>query len=250
MEDSQPTDSAPLSLKPATRQKLTATVAVQLLEEMQRRGLAPGTRMPSERELMAALGVGRSTIREALNGLAMLGVVEIRHGQGTFILDPKLRIGAQNDDLLAAIGQSVSQTLLEARRPVEVEIARLAAQRRSEQDLARLEDIIGRQEAAVREERSGARPAAQFHLALADAAHNEILAEFIASIMKLLVERGPQLEALDGYIQWEVAEHRGLLDAVRLGDPVEAARRMDSHLTQMEAHHHSMNQATEVATGA
>src|SRR3712207_8016336 len=46
------------------------------------------TRIPSERELMSAFGVGRSTVREAINGLAMLGVLEIRHGQGAFVADP------------------------------------------------------------------------------------------------------------------------------------------------------------------
>ena len=57
-------------------------MAQQLLAQVRSGIYEPGMRMPSERELMASLGVGRSTIREALNGLAVLGVIEIRHGQG------------------------------------------------------------------------------------------------------------------------------------------------------------------------
>ena len=72
-----------VSLSPAPRRKLTETVAEQLLTAI--RKLPPGTKVPSERELTKELGVGRSTVREALNGLAMLGVVEIRHGQGVFV---------------------------------------------------------------------------------------------------------------------------------------------------------------------
>src|ERR1700760_4136621 len=63
-------------------------VAQQLLAEIHEKGLPPGTRLPTERELMEALRVGRSTVREAINGLAMLGVLEIRRGQGAFVRNP------------------------------------------------------------------------------------------------------------------------------------------------------------------
>ena len=77
--------NAKLALSPVTRRKLTETVAAQLLQAI--RELPPGTRVPSERELTRELGVGRSTVREALNGIAMLGIVEIRHGQGVFVTE-------------------------------------------------------------------------------------------------------------------------------------------------------------------
>src|SRR6476619_3532787 len=69
----------------APRRKLAETVAQQILDAV--RDLPAGTRLPSERELTQQLGVGRSTVREALNGLAMMGVVEIRHGQGVFVTE-------------------------------------------------------------------------------------------------------------------------------------------------------------------
>jgi GntR family transcriptional regulator, transcriptional repressor for pyruvate dehydrogenase complex len=72
-----------LSLKRASRQKLAETVAHQLLEAIH--DLPAGTRLPPERELTRELGVGRTTVREALNGLALLGAVETRHGQGAFV---------------------------------------------------------------------------------------------------------------------------------------------------------------------
>jgi GntR family transcriptional repressor for pyruvate dehydrogenase complex len=77
--------TAKVSLEPASRRKLSETVAEQLMEAF--RDLPPGTKVPSERELTKDLGVGRSTVREALNGLAVLGVLTIRHGQGAFIAD-------------------------------------------------------------------------------------------------------------------------------------------------------------------
>ena len=89
--------------------------------------------MPSERELQQALGVGRSTIREAMTGLAMLGVVEVRHGEGTFVAAEPELVGATGG-IATALAKGVTPTLLEARRPVESEIARLAALRRDDAD--------------------------------------------------------------------------------------------------------------------
>ncbi len=217
------------------RRKLTATVAEQLLGEIHHRGLEPGTRMPSERELMDALGVGRSTVREALNGLAMLGAIEIRHGQGAFVAAEPEQPSAP--EITAALAKGVTRDLLEARRPVETAIARLAATRRTAADLAEIEAVLARHAHALARGRPAARPSVEFHLMLAEAAHNEVLAGFVASFAKLLAERGPELEDIDGYRQWELADHRGLYDAVAASDARLAARRMQAHLTQVERFH-------------
>jgi GntR family transcriptional repressor for pyruvate dehydrogenase complex len=220
------------SLRPALRQKLTDTVAQQLLEEIRQRGLTPGTRMPSERELQQALGVGRSTVREAMTGLAMLGVVEIRHGEGVFVAsDPEI-VGA-TDGLTAALSKGVTRVLLEARRPVETEIARLAALRRSDADLDALQAVLRDHAQALARMRPAARISAQFHLVLSEAAHNEVLASFVASYRKLLIARGPSLEQVEGYREWELAEHQGLYDAVSAHDADLAVARMIAHLDQV-----------------
>src|SRR5436190_13375334 len=82
MTDERPPE---LLIQQAPRKKLAETVAQQILEAV--RALPAGTRLPPERELTKQMGVGRSTVREALNGLAMMGVVEIRHGQGVFVAE-------------------------------------------------------------------------------------------------------------------------------------------------------------------
>src|ERR1700761_5085702 len=117
---------ATISLSRVSRSKLAETVAQQLLGQIREKELQPGTRMPSERELMGALGVGRSTIREALNGLAMLGVVDIRHGQGVFVVNPD-GATAMPRGIAAALSRGITRDLFEARRLVEVHVARLAA---------------------------------------------------------------------------------------------------------------------------
>ena len=116
--------NARLALSPVTRRKLTATVAEQLLTAI--RDLPPGTKVPSERELTRELGVGRSTVREALNGIAMLGIVEIRHGQGVFVTGEAPPDG-EPSAITAALERGVTNEFIEARLIVEVEVARLAA---------------------------------------------------------------------------------------------------------------------------
>ena len=134
-----------LTLSPAPRRKLTETVAEQLMAAI--RELPPGTKVPSERELTKDLGVGRSTVREALNGLAMLGVVEIRHGQGVFVTEEAPAQDSEPSAITAALERGVTNEFIEARLIVEVEVARLAARRRTDEDLARLEAALEVQEA-------------------------------------------------------------------------------------------------------
>ena len=231
-----PSDStAALTLYPASRQKLGESVARQLLDSIRLNRLKPGTRMPSERELMTALGVGRSTIREALNGLALLGVIEIWHGRGTFVAEQPPAV--ESEAIASVLAKGVTRDLLEARGCLEVSIAELAAQRRTAADLREIAAVLEAQAQAVAAGRSPAVHAAQFHVELADASHNEVLAGFILSIAGLLAERGPLLEQQPGYAEWELAEHRGLYEAVRDGNPKLSAKRMRKHLNAMTGHH-------------
>jgi DNA-binding FadR family transcriptional regulator len=126
---------------PIVRTKLAQSVADRLVSDIRARNLPPGTRMPSERDLMEQLGVGRSTIREATNGLAMLGVLEIRHGQGAFVLDPSAR-AALPPAIAAALGRGVTRDLFEARELVEVHTARLAAELRTDADLREIAQAL------------------------------------------------------------------------------------------------------------
>lgn len=225
-----------LDLRPARKQTLVERVAQELLEEIQRKQLPPGSRLPSERELVRSLGVGRSTVREALNGLALLGAIEIHHGQGMFVADAK-RTQQARLEVGAALVRSLTRELLEAREPVEAAIAALAAQRRTRSDLSELDETIATHERLLSEGRSAAKYAALFHRQLADAAHNQVLASFVNSIQRQLVERGNRLEELEGYNQWELQEHKDILASIRSGDPDRAAERIRTHLVAMQGYH-------------
>jgi len=214
-------------------------VAEQLLEAF--RALPPGTKVPSERELTLDLGVGRTTVREALNGLAMLGVVEIRHGQGAFVKAPHAAEASGQDPhaaLTAALERGVTREFIEARLLVEVEVARLAAQRRTDEDLRQIESALAEQK------RTQAGPldellsvATSFNVLLAEAAHNEVLAGMTRSFISLMYERAPKVYALEGFPAWDLLEHQGLYEAVRAQDTDLAAERMRRHIVELFEHY-------------
>ncbi len=230
-----------LTLTPAPRRKLTETVAEQLLAAIRER--PPGTKVPSERELTKELGVGRSTVREALNGLAMLGIVEIRHGQGVFVTGDPAQV-SELSAVTSALERGVTHEFIEARLIVEVEVARLAARRRTDEDLARLSAALVEQEARLKGEIGPlVDVAASFNVLLAEAAHNEVLAAMIQSFVSLMVERGPRVYSIEGFGEWDLQEHRGLFGAVRNRDAELAARLMREHIEELARRYRTVGAA-------
>lgn len=231
-----------LGLTPAPRRKLTETVADQLLAGI--RNLPAGARVPSERELTKELGVGRSTVREALNGLAMLGIVEIRHGQGVFVTNEPPS-NSEPSAIASALERGVTNEFIEARLIVEVEVARLAARRRTDEDLATMAAALAEQQARLGRGDIDAivETAASFNVLLADAAHNEVLRAMIQSFVTLMVERGPRVYRLDGFGEWDMQEHTRLFAAVRDQDPDLAARLMRDHIEELARRYRAVGAA-------
>lgn len=230
-----------LGVAKAVRPKLTEVVAQRLLDVI--RGLPEGARVPSERELTAELGVGRSTLREALHGLQLLGEVEIRHGQGVFVSK------SSSDErgiaaLTAAINQGVTHDLLEARKVIEVEVARLAGLRRTDAEISELEAILTAHESLMDTGQSPAAPGMRFHLTVGYAAHNEVLVAVMRTLRKPMFERGPSLyENLEGFSEWELRQHTGIYLAIRDRNATLAARRMAAHVAAMAGHYRKVGEA-------
>lgn len=176
-----------------------------------------GTRIPPEPALAAALGVSRNTVREAVRALAHLGVLHVRRGDGTYV--------AAATEMQALMRRQVDRVdlehLLEVRHAIEVRAAALAAERRTDADLAALDAIMARRhEALERSDGEGFIGAdVDFHVAVVAAAHNPLLAELYDG----LVETLRASIDLPGTADALAAEHDAVLDAVRAGDPVAAA---------------------------
>jgi GntR family transcriptional regulator, transcriptional repressor for pyruvate dehydrogenase complex len=216
-------------LTQAPRRKLAETVTEKLVQAI--RPLQPGTQLPSTQELTKLLGVGRSTVREALNALATLGIVEIRHGMGVVVAErPALDDGSET--ITVALAKGVTRDLLEARQIVEVATARLAAQRRTDTDLRDIEVLLESHANCVD---YPIKPASEFHVLIAEASHHEVLVGVFRSFLKPMVTRGPRLyDLLDGFGKWELEQHRWIFEAIQAANPEEAAERMHHHVMAME----------------
>ena len=203
--------------------------AIDRLREQITSGAWPvGSRLPSEATLAAELGVGRSTIREAIRALASTGMVESRQGAGTFV-----RSAAAGDvGLETRLRRAALLDVYEVRHALELEAGRLAATRRDAGDLARLQDTLERRQSAlaVAKDATFVEADLAFHQAVVDAAHNPILTELFASFTSALREAMFDVFA-DRELQLDATPaHLELAAAIRAGDPASAAAATSAHL--------------------
>jgi GntR family transcriptional repressor for pyruvate dehydrogenase complex len=225
--------SGPLpNVAPIRREPLAAEVARRLVDYLLSGGVEPGGRMPSERQLAEAFGVGRSAVREAIAALTLIGLIEVRHGDGTYLKRPDSPLLPQVVEWGLLLGEQRTIDLVEARQLIEVDIAGLAARRRTDDDLDDLERILARMK---QESRDGAQTAAfvdadvEFHLRLAESARNSALRDVLSSIQALLRAWIGRVIA-EGYRDISYAEHVPIFEAVRARDGRAAEDAMDAHM--------------------
>jgi GntR family transcriptional repressor for pyruvate dehydrogenase complex len=136
--------------------------------------------------------------------------------------------------------KGVTHEFLEARLVVEVQIARLAAERRTDGDLELIADTIEELKQA-REQHAptnkALKPATAFNLAVAEAAHNEVLAGVMQTFVELMIERAPALYDQEDFRAWDIEEHTRIFEAIRDGDADLAAERMREHIIAIGEHY-------------
>jgi DNA-binding FadR family transcriptional regulator len=216
------------------RQKLSDEVRVQILDLIQRGTVAPGQPLPSERELMERLGVGRPAIREAMQSLETIGLIEIRHGGRARVTEPSIgrmvdQIGETMKHLLAHSPASL-ENLKEARATIERELARTAARRRSLGDVDRLTEILTEQTLAVDDLVRFRGLDGRFHREIAGISGNPIFSALVDAVFGWLSDFHVDLVSVPGLEQLTLAEHREILAAIARGDADAAGTAMGDHL--------------------
>ena len=176
-------------VEPIKREPLATEIARRLVDYLLSGGVEPGARMPSERQLAEAFGVGRSAMREALKALTLLGLVEVRHGDGTYLKRDDTALLSQVIEWGLLLGEQRTLDLVEARQKVEADIAGLAALRRDEADLIELRRLLARMEQLSRVSGSPGEfvdADVAFHLRVAEASRNTALRDILSGIQALL----------------------------------------------------------------
>lgn len=214
------------SLRPVARFAVYESILLRLKEYAQVAGLRRGDRLPSERDLAEQLGTSRASVKQALLVLDVQGLVETRHGGGTFLLRDEL--STETVEVLVD-RQARLPHVLEARAGLEVQVAELAATRRSDADLdemaAALDLMTGLTDDATIAE--GDR---RFHAAVASAARNPLLSRFLTEIANEIHESRVESLRQPGRPAQSLAQHRAIAAAVRDQDPAAARDAMRAHV--------------------
>lgn len=207
-----------------------SAVATKLLDLFTSGSIAPGTRLPPERQLAATLEVGRSAVREALAALEILGVVDVRPGSGTYLRGSVSELLPQSLSWGMLIGERSTVELSEVRGALEIYAARLAAERMTEEQLARLDAALHRMRSSLDELNAFVEADLQFHQELAASTGNTVLLDLlqiIRSLLRVWVDRAVQ-DPEQARIALE--EHAAVFAAISSRDGNAAASAMARHM--------------------
>lgn len=213
------------------RTRLSDQVMERLISMITDGKLQPGDKLPPEPQLMEQFGVGRSSIREAIGALELIGLLSVRPGDGTRITDSTNIIQPKAVGLaLITIGQEKVRELVEARTELEQSLAMLAAERASAEDM---ENIRTRHEKLVRAKQKGVTLIAadlDFHAAIAQASHNGIMIRFFSELHQPVRRWMEQKARYDWGFDRVVQEHERIVQAIESRDPDAARSAMRTHI--------------------
>lgn len=226
-------------MEPIRHRKLADDVQDRLLDLIQNGKLSPGDLLPSERELMQSLNVGRPAIREAMQSLQRMGLLDIRHGGRARVSEPSMArvIEPLAETMRHFLVHSPAslEHLKEARALFEIEMVRIAASKRSRMDIERLQHILDEQAAAHRQPQLFRELDAAFHREVAAISGNPILTAVSESLLRWLTDFHVDLVQFPGLEKLTLAEHQAVLDAIAARKPMIAAKAMSSHLYRADS---------------
>ncbi len=208
--------------------RVTDTVLSKLKELLTAGEIKPGERLPTEKELSDAFGVGRSSIREALQVLEHVGLVETRHGVGRFVRGD---VDVLNEGLnwVYDLRVSSAMNLLEAREAVEVSCARLAAGRAGPDDVADLTELLSviRDSPCMRRAFSAEM---EFHLRLAISCGNPVMSDLVKMLFGMLRAQVRDFEETMPFTRGPIVQaFSEVLEAIKTRNPDQAERSMKEH---------------------
>jgi GntR family transcriptional repressor for pyruvate dehydrogenase complex len=223
-------------LSPVTRTTLTADICREMVTHLIRGDWADGDRIPPERELCQQLGVGRASLREAMKALEIMGMIETRLGDGTYVCH---RSEFLSRPLLWAITSSQAsdlRELVEARRLIEVQLAGFAAERAQAEDVKEIGRYLDLMEANLENTPVFQEADINFHLAVAAAAHNRVLQNALQLTRNLIQGWIGQSLTHPGVAPQAFQHHKKIFLAIAKKKPEQAKAAMRTHLDEMAQH--------------
>jgi len=222
------------NVEPIKRRSIAEIAIERILELIQQQGLKEGDRLPTEKELAETLAISRSTLRESIRVLDMMGIIKVEHGSGMVIHTSKL-----SDSILKPLRFSLMLhkhrllELFETRRLIEVECTGLAANRATVEEVGRIRAIYERLLSCVDDRDQGISCEIELHEQINRSAHNAILYEVLLSVKNLLkVSRDVTVPA-NGVSPATIESHGKILEAIEARDALKARQEMLRHLDEV-----------------
>lgn len=210
--------------------KLADDLAQRIKQLIQETPLPSGSRLPSIAELARDYGVGAPTVREALKRLEIAGVVSIRHGSGVYVALQGDALVITNPVYDAPVSKKVLLDLIEARMPIEVASAGLAAELATGDDLAGMRRLLNHAEANLGDDAILNQTNMAFHRAIAVASGNLVIGQLLEVLTGLFTREQRAILDIQNSRREDHAEHLAILDALVVHDPSLARDRMQAHL--------------------
>lgn len=220
----------PASLRVERREAPVAEITRKLLDYLFSGNVEPGTKIPSERQLAEALDVGRSSVREAVKSLSVLGLLDVRQGDGTYLSSSGSTLLPQAIEWSLLLGEPRTLDLLEARTEVEIVVAGLAAERADEEGVERLRAALAAMEAAGEDVARYVEADVAFHLEIARLSRNEVFANLVTSLRSLLGAWAKRVLEHAGETTSSYAMHAPIADAIAAHDAGAARGAMRAHM--------------------
>jgi DNA-binding FadR family transcriptional regulator len=221
---------------PIQTMKVFEQIAAQIEQQILRGDLRTGDRLPTERELAEQFRASRTAVREAMKTLAQKGLVDMRPGRGTIVIDGTSSALRDSLNRSMLVNQPKSNSdLVEVREILEPEIAALAAVRATDADIAELRAAVATMDAHLDDADAFIAADNHFHQVLANASDNKLILILIHPIMDLLSVQRKQIFGVQGGPQRGQQHHKLLLDAMSRHDPDAARAAMRAHLRQVRS---------------
>ncbi len=213
------------------RMTMSDEVISRFKDLIARRVLVPGGRLPPERTLAEALDVSRPTLRQGLRALQILGVIRSRQGSGSYLSDHPSDILKAPLEFALAMKGDMTGDMFEARFAIELKLAELAAQRRTETDLREMRAALDAMQAAMGDAELWCKHEIRFHNAIVQAARNSVLATIMEMLSHLLLESRKQTVRLLNDYSGSYRLHDNVFQAIEAGDPARATAAMVEHFS-------------------
>lgn len=233
-----------LKVRPIRKTSISDDIVQQIITLISNGDLKAGQRLPSERDLCVKFAASRSSLREALRCLSIMGVLTARPGEGTSVAMDGSKFMETVLQWRMSTEQHDIEDLMEVRMALESVTAASAARNAEGQDLKKLEDLVARMEESVGDARRFAALDLEFHLGLAKASNNKLILDLV-TVIRGQLERGvARVLQLPDAMPLSVQEHREILQAVIKKDSEQACAAMQNHLQAAVRRHRAAVEAS------